>query len=203
MAAQLELGALRGWGRAWEEDEVQASLQPHPLPAVTSTDYDTAADATEPRPASAPRATCQVERQAEVGQPSGLVVPGPCGEWQCWLGLTASQVVVASASPPVLSTQHRRELRTDHPQPRTPSVPEPSLVLLTAATSLFSRQPGTRGYRVYLRGGAAAPGRGGAERPAGGPRHAAGQVPAQGEGERGEDRGHGAVSCQALAHGHR
>lgn len=36
-----------GWGRAWEEDEVQASLQPHPLPAVTSTDYDTAADATE------------------------------------------------------------------------------------------------------------------------------------------------------------
>lgn len=36
-----------GWGCAWEEDEVQASLQPHPSPAVTSTDYDTAADATE------------------------------------------------------------------------------------------------------------------------------------------------------------
>lgn len=36
-----------GGARAWEEDEAQALLQPHPSPAVTSTDYDTAADATE------------------------------------------------------------------------------------------------------------------------------------------------------------
>lgn len=134
-----------------------------------------------PHPTSAPRATCPGRAPGRGGQ-------HPVGWWSrvlvgvavlAWTDSIPS--VVASASPPYSPPSIEENSGLTHPNPgpllsRSPHWPCSWLPLLCSPC-----QPGTRGYRVYLRGGAAAPGRGGAERPAGGPRHAAGQVPAQGE----------------------